>query len=477
MGSMESVQYCVGGFGVKLSSIGYDCTIRFRFFVAVFNPRGGAMISSKHMTILSLVALSGAGIAIFTILRQRNSSSKTTSGKYVRKAEYNDDRISQLPDDVLIKIISLTRTKDAVRTSILSKRWRNLYKFSSNIDFHCFNLFGSHHYDCEIAIINLSNLKNPKFNNQYNSLETIRLMYVRGLPGALEFILSNCLSLQSLTIRDCEFPSKLYICGPNLQLKTLIISDCKGVREIEFYASNLITFEFQNHEMVNFVFDHVPQLQNFYIDLFKENVMSYVCGRLAKDLPPQLKSLTFVSEGDFNQESIPVGINMFGNLKRLELRLIGPHKSDLLSLTLFLHSCPLLEEFHFVTALSECDAQFHTHPKKVEVSEFHSHLKKVEMSGFRGTVNEINLALYILKTTVCLEQMRIKILELNSKWELAKAELEKQILELQANQKLPKLEIKILLLLILILEALEKENSFLKQELVLKCKELESMSL
>lgn len=46
-----------------------------------------------------------------------------------------DDRLSILPSDVLNIILSKLPTKDAVKSSILSTRWKNLWKSLTNLDF------------------------------------------------------------------------------------------------------------------------------------------------------------------------------------------------------------------------------------------------------------------------------------------------------------------------------------------------------
>jgi hypothetical protein len=46
-----------------------------------------------------------------------------------------NDMITDLPEGILLHILSLLRTKDAVRTSILAKKWRNIWTYLSVFDF------------------------------------------------------------------------------------------------------------------------------------------------------------------------------------------------------------------------------------------------------------------------------------------------------------------------------------------------------
>ncbi|KAJ0814883.1 putative F-box domain, FBD domain, leucine-rich repeat domain superfamily [Helianthus annuus] len=50
-------------------------------------------------------------------------------------SENVDDRLSRLPEDILSHILSLMPTKYAVRTSVLSKRWRYSWMFVTDLDF------------------------------------------------------------------------------------------------------------------------------------------------------------------------------------------------------------------------------------------------------------------------------------------------------------------------------------------------------
>ncbi|XP_073066301.1 uncharacterized protein [Primulina eburnea] len=85
-----------------------------------------------------------AGIAVFAFLcgggfwvlksRARHHAKHMHTDTGVEEGE---DRISELPDDVMSLIISLLHARDAVRTSILSWRWRHAYTFATQVRFSC----------------------------------------------------------------------------------------------------------------------------------------------------------------------------------------------------------------------------------------------------------------------------------------------------------------------------------------------------
>ncbi|XXG69539.1 hypothetical protein AAC387_Pa06g2381 [Persea americana] len=66
---------------------------------------------------------------------QHYSSKKRKISKIKEEEEEDQDRISNLFDDILLHILSFMNVKFAARTSVLSMRWRSLWTWLSSLDF------------------------------------------------------------------------------------------------------------------------------------------------------------------------------------------------------------------------------------------------------------------------------------------------------------------------------------------------------
>ncbi|XP_071723868.1 F-box protein At4g09920-like [Rutidosis leptorrhynchoides] len=120
------------------------------------------------------------------------------------------DRISKLPDDVLCRILSNLQTKEAVATSILSKRWEHVWTSMPNLEF-------SDHFHCcndlqtDVKMFK-SYVDNVLSHHNGNVIEKCRLTCYS--EYASSYIYSwvcsiLCCMIQELTIQSTHFQSEV----------------------------------------------------------------------------------------------------------------------------------------------------------------------------------------------------------------------------------------------------------------------------
>lgn len=297
--------------------------------------------SPGRIALPSLI-LAGAGAAIgVAVVSSLGLSGKITAllqkhrEKVAACCYTEEDRISQLPDDLLSEILSRLDLIEALRTRILSRRWKDICKIRSQLYFDCSKMFKEvrHHHTCRTShklrfckavdqslqlysgqkictlalscclgveftshfcrwiqsfatlgiqglllefcsplfvdeygvyssldpfplplqpllevdslteLFLLKCLLQPiSFKAQFNSLRSLTLVMVPLDNGEFPAILSSCVNLQRMSMACCKLPPKLCVSGQCLQLKSMFIELCAGVKQIDIHAGNLSLF-------------------------------------------------------------------------------------------------------------------------------------------------------------------------------------------------------------------------------------------
>ncbi|CAN1834437.1 F-box/FBD/LRR-repeat protein At4g00160 [Linum perenne] len=218
------------------------------------------------------------------------------------------DRLSYLPDFVLYHILSFVDTKTVVQTSVLSRRWRCVWKHVPALVFD--SLSFDHHTQSFHSFSNC-NLKSLKFNNfviddRFSSFG-FRLLTTLELDYCLfESNLRQCVDpfskfpcLKNLSIIDekfCGEATRLRIAG--LQLHSLKL-EYVDLANVEICAPNLKSFIFLEcltwlrfSELVLVL----PSLDHAFID--------------HEDIPDR---------NDFTKENLVLLLQAFHNVKSLTL--------------------------------------------------------------------------------------------------------------------------------------------------------------
>ncbi|EYU41902.1 hypothetical protein MIMGU_mgv1a018408mg [Erythranthe guttata] len=217
-----------------------------------------------------------------------NFQPKKCAKRYVEA----DDRISQLPDDILVCILSLLPVKESARTSVLSSRWINLWKHTPSLNlnapFHLsrwvncvirshkaptlkefvvrftldrknrhaitrwlefafsrrvekleFDFYGYHdasyYYRFPEKFLTL---KGPLSNN-FKSIKVLSFKCLNVTDEDIDFFLRNCPLLEQLIVHGSEKISKLEICGSSLRLKHLDMHCCYNMKSLEISVPSI----------------------------------------------------------------------------------------------------------------------------------------------------------------------------------------------------------------------------------------------
>ncbi|XVF75871.1 hypothetical protein PTKIN_Ptkin13bG0221800 [Pterospermum kingtungense] len=380
------------------------------------------------------------------------------------------DLISELPDDILVSILSLLDSKEAARSSILSCRWRNLWTFTSRLVF-----------DDSLLV------RAMLFNKVTKSLEVERCRFINWVNTVLKFYRGTtidkftvCFDVDEQSCKlDIErwiifaFEKKVrslhldfritrgYFLLGSYTLTTEFLSNCtiSSLKELRLFAVEV------SSEVVEYILSACPLLELLrvqsseslvwlklfgpslnlktleimycpveYVEISASNLVSFsYCGNgrrtvfVINNVPHLVEASIsglsscflvknmFLFSGLLSQlETFMLDLTMevfrkfpkLKNLKHLELVLDGRHAHSLLYCAKFLKVSPLL--CRFTLKVNKLDSfPIYRKMKEQETKQPHLQLKVIEFCGFVGSVVDIELLLCLLKRAVSLKKLII----------------------------------------------------------------------
>ncbi|KAF5191855.1 hypothetical protein FRX31_018558 [Thalictrum thalictroides] len=188
--------------------------------------------------------------------------------------------------------------------------------------------------------------KLPRHFEAFNSLLSLDLERTCLTEKDVRNILSNCSSLEWLSIRLCQFlnTTSLKFAAPSQRLKHLAILNCSNFSEIEVEATKLISFEYEG--------------------LAVNSKMSH-----------ELLAHTWVfrMEQPCKENILPAKLPTFTNLKRLVFSVMTESRKNLLELTSLLEVCPSLQKLELDLYVS-CNSEDVQTKVSRNSGSFHSNL-------------------------------------------------------------------------------------------------------
>ncbi|ESR44416.1 hypothetical protein CICLE_v10013339mg [Citrus x clementina] len=188
------------------------------------------------------------------------------------------DRISELPHEILHQVLSSITTKSAIHTSILSKRWQHLWKFTSTVHFSpsLVEFALAHHVQVLVLNFKTSPLPDTAFDFTFSSYINNRSLKQISLGCANINPPLGCqgfASLKSLGLWRCKLTDEitretLLKCE---LLESLIIDKCRELKHVKIFGPRLkhVTFVRRPQRYTLFIcLVHLPCLAeaNLFLD-------------------------------------------------------------------------------------------------------------------------------------------------------------------------------------------------------------------
>ncbi|KAL5547400.1 hypothetical protein UlMin_007087 [Ulmus minor] len=208
----------------------------------------------------------------------------------------NVDRISNLPDSIILHILSLLPTVDVVRTSLISKRWRHLWNSVPALEFCDVGVEQKQFYNfvnkclehrmigkCRLNDLGIKRFKLEMHGNGGSSVHADRWLSLAVQQHLEELDLHieprifckpsfhycipslTVLKLYGLRLDDEVFYNLIMGCP---SLKKLFLHHCFGYYDLKVSSLSLKSFELMDSNFANSLLVEAVNLQSFVYDSF-----------------------------------------------------------------------------------------------------------------------------------------------------------------------------------------------------------------
>nr|XP_025692950.2 F-box/LRR-repeat protein At4g14103-like [Arachis hypogaea] len=293
------------------------------------------------------------------------------------------DRISALPDAILVHILSFLESRMVAATSILSSRWRDLWHTVPTVDLDdaLFSdeeeLFVRFAY----AVILSRDVRQPILNFRFKSEYSLSAQcdVELWLNTAIQHKVER-IELSPSINSEIKLPIRILTCATLVVLKLANLT-VDGISTVHLPALQILYMdgvEFEKREYVDMILSGCPNIEDLQI----ESLYLYLNFR-------------------------PLAVT-FGNLIHMQFSVYYCRWWLLLGL---LNSCPLLqilemrkEKKKILASLSD---RLSRHYPKIVPGCLSSHLRVCSLQNFHGADVDIQFAIYIMQNASVLKKMTI----------------------------------------------------------------------
>ncbi|CAI9302662.1 unnamed protein product [Lactuca saligna] len=303
---------------------------------------------------------------------------------YVRgRVSRSKDFISNMPNEILLMILSLIPLKDAVATVILSKRWISVWCNLIHL-----RIDGGERLD---KIIKIPMLRDP-----------VQSMYIRKVNGVIKNHKGPL--VQEFQIRfdlDCrnnraidywlQFVLNKKVQTLELDLMNHVKFRCSNIRSTYLYEFDLVSFTYKG-PTIDLRLAHLPKMKELDICLGAEGLQNNIFRQIAS-------CVSYIQVLSLKERLMLNSIPELPNVKKLRLTIGAYNDNCLLRFTYIANACPCLETFMIQRKRKARRYSTPTRP--------YNNLCLLELMWYYGRMSELELVTRIIENAAALKQIVI----------------------------------------------------------------------